>query len=301
MTSRPRKLFDFLLLYTLFVVVRPLPQSWLLALGRGLGTFTWRVVHYRRAIVLDNLRHAFGHEYDEDQLAELAHTFFKNLGMTLMEFLAFPRFRRQDFLEMVEVEGSRYLHQAVSEGRGCLFITGHFGNWELMAARVAAAGFKVTVAVKTQSNAHVDRIQNEIRQKVGIGILRTDSGVRAMLKALRQGRMLAMVADQDAGADGFFTEFLGRPASFFKGPALFAYRARVPLLTVFIYRLADGRHRVVIEPPAKLDPQWDEDTAVAHLTQHHARRLEAAIRRSPANYFWVHRRWKTKPPVTSNN
>ncbi len=301
MTSRSRKWFDFLLLYSLFILVRPLPRKLLLAVGRGLGTFAWRVIRFRRSIVLDNLEHAFGAERDESQLADLAQAFFRNLGMTLMEFLVFPRLKRNDFLELVEIEGSQHFQKVAREGRGCLFVTGHFGNWELMAARAAAAGFKVTAAVKTQSNAQVDRIQNEIRRRAGVGILRTDSGVRAMLKALRRGEMIALVADQDAGSEGYFTEFMGRQASFFKGPALFAYRARVPMLTVFIYRLPNGKHRLVIEPPAYVDPEWDESTAVAQLTRHHVRQLEAAVRKSPEQYFWVHRRWKTKAPAADDN
>jgi len=296
MTSRPRQWFDFLLLYGLFLLARPLPRRFLLAVGRGLGSLTWHVFGYRREVVLDNLRHAFGSEQDEAGLQRLALRFYRNLGMTLMEFLVFPRLRRRDFLELVEVEGARHIQAVAREGRGGLFVTGHYGNWELLAARAAAAGFKVTAAAKTQSNPMVDRIQNDIRRRAGVGILRTDSGVKAMLKAIRRGEMIALVADQDAGSEGFFVDFLGRPASFFKGPALFAYRTGVPLVTVFIQRLPDLRHRIVFEPPVRVDPSWDEETAVRELTRHHAARLEAAVRRAPEQYFWVHRRWKTQPP-----
>ncbi len=299
MTSRTRQRFDFLMLYGLFLVARPLPRRWLLALGRGLGTLTWRVIRYRRDVVLDNLRHAFGAEYNDDRLHDLAHSFYRHLGMTLMEFLVFPRLKRKDFLDLVEVQGAEHAQAMARSGRGGLFVTGHLGNWEMLAARGAAAGFKVTAAVKTQSNPQVDRIQNDIRRRAGVGILRTDSGVKSMLKALRRGEMIALVADQDAGGDGYFTEFLGRPASFFKGPALFAVRAQVPLVTVFINRLPDGRHRVVFESPTTVDPSWDEETAVAELTRHYANQLEAAVRRAPEQYFWIHRRWKTTKPKNS--
>ncbi len=297
MTSRSRQWFDFLLLYGLLLLARPLPRRFLLAVGRWLGWLTWHVFRYRRTVVLENLQHAFGNEMDARRLRKLALDFYRHLGMTLMEFLVFPRLRRRDFLELVEVEGDRHLQAVVRQGRGALFVTGHLGNWELLAARAAASGFKVTAAAKTQSNARVDRIQNDIRHRAGVGILRTDSGVRGMLKALRGGGILALVADQDAGREGCFVDFLGRPASFFKGPALLAYRTGVPLVTVFIQRLPGGRHRVVFEPPVVADPGWDEATAVRELTAHHAARLEAAVRRAPEQYFWVHRRWKTRPPA----
>ncbi|NCQ33920.1 lysophospholipid acyltransferase family protein [bacterium] len=295
MTSRPRQWFDYCLLCSLLRLARPMPRTLLLALGRGLGSSTWRVFRFRRQVVRENLGHAFA-DLDARQRDALALAFYRSLGMTLMEFLVFPRLRRRDFLDLVEMEGIRHLHAAAALGKGALIVTGHMGNWEMLGARAAASGYQVTAAAKTQSNARVDRMQNGIRRRAGVDILKTDSGVKAMLKALRQGRMVALVADQDAGSEGYFTPFLGRPASFFKGPALFAYRTGVPMLTVFIHRLDDRRHRVVIEPAVQVDPTWDEDQAVAALTTHFAARLEAAVRRNPEQYFWVHRRWKTQPP-----
>ena len=178
-----------------------------------------------------------------------------------------------------------------------MFVSGHFGNWELVGAKFSAEGFKVSAAVKTQSNSRVDRVQNEIRRGVGIGILRTDSSVKEMMQALRRGEMIALVADQDAGKEGHFADFMGREASVFKGPAYFAWRLKVPLLTVFIYRQPGGKHLVVVDPPVMPDPEWDEETAVARLTELHVQRLEKAVRRAPEQYFWVHRRWKTRPPT----
>ena len=154
-----------------------------------------------------------------------------------------------------------------------------------------------SAAVKTQSNARVDALQNSIRNSSGVSILRTDSGVKEMMKTLRGGGMVAMVVDQDAGGSGYFTDFLGQTASVFKGPAIFCRRMKAPILPVFIHRLPAGRHRIVIDPPMRADPAWDEETAVARLTERHVRRLEEVVRTSPDHYFWVHRRWKTRPPA----
>ncbi|MBU2500337.1 lysophospholipid acyltransferase family protein [bacterium] len=296
MASRPRQWLDFALLYLLFILVRPFPWTWLQAWGRGIGSLVWRVFRYRRGVVLANLEQAFP-DLDRPGRERLAEEFFRNLGMTLMEFLAFPRLKREDFVRLVDIHGLEHVDALVEAGGGALFVTGHFGNWELMAARSAAAGYRVTAAAKTQSNSRVDRIQNDIRRKAGVGVLRTDSGVRGMLRALRDGQMVALVADQDAGGDGYFTRFLNREASVFRGPAFFSWRTGVPVVTVFIFRLPDGRHRVEVEEPVYPDPAWDEATAVAKLTEHHVRRLEAAVRRAPELYFWTHRRWKTRPPA----
>jgi KDO2-lipid IV(A) lauroyltransferase len=104
------------------------------------------------------------------------------------------------------------------------------------------------------------------------------------------------VGDQDAGAEGYFTEFLGREASVFRGTAYFAWKFKIPIITGFIFRQPDGRHLVKVDPPFAPDPDWDEETAVARMTEMHVQRLEAAIRQAPDHYFWLHRRWKTRPP-----
>jgi KDO2-lipid IV(A) lauroyltransferase len=297
MTSRPRQLFDYGLLYFLFLVARPLPRGFLLATGRGLGTFVWRVVRFRRSIVLDNLRHAFGEEMNERELKTLAQSFYRNLGMTLMEFLSFPRLKKEDFLNLVEIRGMEHFTRTVTEGGGALLVSGHFGNWEMMGARVAAEGQPVSFIVKEQTNAGVDRIQNDIRHRAGIGTIRSGgTSIREMIRALRRKELIGLVGDQDAGPEGYFTEFLGRPASVFRGTAYFAWKLKVPIVTGFIFRQPDGRHVVEVDPPFAAEPDWDEETAVARLTEIHVARLEAAIRKAPDQYYWLHRRWKTRPP-----
>jgi len=297
MTSRPRQLLDYSLLYLLFLLARPLPRGFLLAAGRGLGTFVWKVVGFRRKVVLDNLRHAFGGEMDEQELRKLAHAFYRNLGMTLMEFLAFPGMKKADFIDLVEINNKEHYTRLVDEGGGALLVSGHFGNWEMMGARVAAEGQKVSFIVKEQTNSRVDRIQNDIRNRAGIGTIRAGgSSIREMIRALRRKELIGLVGDQDAGPEGYFTEFLGPQASVFRGTAYFAWKLKVPIITGFIFRQADGRHVMEVDPPFGADPDWDEETAVARLTEIHVARLEAAIRKAPEQYFWLHRRWKTRPP-----
>ena len=297
MTTRPRQLLDFSLLYLLFLLARPLPRGFLLAFGRGLGSFVWRVVRFRREVVLDNMRHAFGSEMDEEQIRDLARSFYRNLGMTLMEFLSFPRLKKADFLDLVEIEGVEYFQGIVAEGRGALLVSGHFGNWEMMGARVAAEGHKVSFIVKEQTNSRVDRIQNDIRNRAGIGTIRSGgASIKEMVRALRNKELIGLVGDQDAGPEGYFAEFLGRQASVFRGTAYFAWKLKVPIITGFIFRQPDGRHKLIVDEPFAIESEWDEETAIARLTEIHTRRLEAAIRKAPDQYFWLHRRWKTRPP-----
>lgn len=296
MTSRPRQWLDFSLLYLLFLLARPLPRPALLAIGRGLGRFVWNVTKFRREVVLDNIRQAFSQEMTEEEIQATARSFYLNLGMTLMEFLAFPRMKPGQVEDLVDIQGQDNFDKVIADSRGGLLVSGHFGNWELLGARVVAAGHKVNFIVKSQSNANVDKIQNDIRRKAGVGIIRSGGAIKEMILALRRKEFIGLLADQDAGKDGVFTSFLGRQASVFRGTAYLAWKLKCPIVTGYILRKPDGRHQAIIESPVYPDPGWDEETAVRKLTEIHVQRMEAAIRMAPDQYFWVHRRWKTRPP-----
>jgi len=287
---------EYGLFIALFNLTRLLPRTALLAFGRGLGTFVWKVVGFRRGVILDNLTHAFGAEKDTAWIHKVAHDFYRNLGMTVMEFLAAGHRSTQDLLDNVEFEGLEHFEKQVAQGKGALFMSGHFGNFELMLPRSAAQGLKACVIVKPQSNQLVDAFQNRIRAREGVQIIPTGSSFGTILDALDGGGMVGIMGDQDAGRKGQFVNFMGRPASVNRGPATLAVRAKCTVLTVFVYRRADYRHVIKVGPPIEIDPAWDNRTAIQRLTEIQTERLEAAVREAPEMYYWVHRRWKTRPP-----
>jgi len=297
--KRARWRLEYALLYGLFAVARLLPVRWRATCGRSLGLCAWRFFHIRRDVVLQNLLASFPSEMGEAGVQGLARQVFAHLGVTLMEFIAFTRIGPEQICDLVTIEGREHLEECRSKRRGAIFTSGHLGNWELAGAALAAYGYTTSFLIKNQSNPYIDRLQNEIRRRAGIGIIRQGASVRHLVYALRRGEFVGMLADQDAGNDGLFVNFLGRTASVFRGPAYLAFRTGCPILPAAILRQDDGRHRLVFTPPLEVDPSWDEETAIRELTRHHTARLEAFIRGHPEQYFWVHRRWKTQPPDRS--
>jgi len=297
MTPSLKHRMEFRAFWLVFQLTKLLPRPALLAVGRGLGIFVWRVVRFRRQVILDNLTNAFGQEKDEAWIRQTALDFYRNLGMTLMEFLASGHRSSTDLAKNVVLEGREHIDALVAAGRGAVLMSGHLGNFELLLPRAAVTGYKVSGIVKPQSNKLIDKFHNGLRAKEGVGIIPTGGSFSKALAALEQGDFVGLLGDQDAGRKGQFVEFLGRPASVNRGPATLAVRAGCPIVMAFVYRQPDYTHVLKIEPPLVADPEWDQETAVRRLTEMHTARLAAAVCKAPAMYYWVHRRWKTQPPA----
>jgi KDO2-lipid IV(A) lauroyltransferase len=268
-----------------------LPLGVARAIGSSVGWVAF-ALGIRRDVTIDNIVRALG--VSRREAVRIGRRSYQNMGRSTMEFAAFRRWSHADIRRLVRMEGVEHLQAARDAGRGVVCITGHFGSWELSGASLAAAGFPCNFVVGEQTNARVDDVMNALRQSQGNSIITRAFALKKVLTALRKNEFVALLADQDARKGGIFVDFLGRPASTVRGPALFAIRAGCPILPLSIHREGTG-HCVVFEPPLWPDPSQDEETSVRVLTQHFTDSLARQIRAHPDEYFWPHRRWKTKP------
>jgi len=276
--------------------IRAVPLRLLRPFGALLGWMAFTVFRIRRSVAVDNVRRALG--CDEGTAGSIARRAYMNLGRSMMEFAAFRKLNSRSISELVQVEGSEIFDEVLRVGRGAVLFTGHFGNWELLAARFAGKGYPFHVLVGEQSNHKVDRIINSLRRSQGVEVIYQKAGLRHVLRVLERNGFVAILADQDARRAGVFVSFLGRPASTFREPARLAIRRGCPIICGFIVRKGGGRHVAKIQRPLWPDPDLGEEAAIRDLTQRYTSVLESFVREYPDHYFWAHRRWKTKPPAT---
>jgi KDO2-lipid IV(A) lauroyltransferase len=275
-------------------IVRAVPLRLLRPFGAGLGWAAFSLFRVRRSVSIGNVRAALA--CDERIARSIAARAYMNLGRSLMEFAAFPKLTNDRIRELVSVEGDQYFEEALASGRGAVLFTGHFGNWELLAARFAGIGYPFHVLVGRQSNHKVDDVINSLRRSRHIQVIYQQAGLRHVLRVLARNEFIAILADQDARRAGIFVEFLGRPASTFREPARLAIRNGCPIICGFIVRREGGRHVAKIQPPLWPKPELDKEAALHDLTQRYTALLEAFVRKHPDHYFWAHKRWKTQPP-----
>ncbi len=276
-------------------VVRSLPLGVSLALGRFGGALTYRLSK-RRVIAHRNLRAAFGRSLEEPELRSIARRSAENLGMSIVEMLRFPETDARYVERHVEVSGEDKFRPALEAGKGIIFLTGHFGNWEMLNIAGNLKGFPIVALARPQKHPRSDEFLNRLRTSKGSQVIRKGMPIREILRALRRGRIVGIVNDQDGGRRGAFVPFFGRLSSCPTGPAAFALRTGAVIFPIFIFRKDGADHRIEVEDPLEMpDPSTDPAEAERLILGRFCRILEAKIRTSPAQWLWAHRRWKSTP------
>jgi Kdo2-lipid IVA lauroyltransferase/acyltransferase len=276
-------------------VVCALPAGAARGLGAFLGDVAFSVLRVRRAVTMRQLSRALGPAHTERELQRIAREAYRNFGRMTFEYARFPRLTKREVEATVRVTGGEHLTEALAGGKGAILVAAHFGNWEL-AATLAMKGYPVSFLVGEQHNTLVDGLMNRLRQRFGVETIPLTGSLRGVFRALRANRIVAMLSDQDAGKSGIFVDFFGMPASTPYGPARFAIATGAPLVPGVAVRHPGGHHELVIAPTiAPATPGMPPEEAARLLTQAYTSVFEDFIRRHPDHYFWMHRRWKTRP------
>lgn len=270
-----------------------------LRVATGIGAFAgwkaYRIFRIRRRVSIDNIMNSLPAVTGEREADRIACVSYMNFARSMIEFGMFHRLTPEQVRDMVTFGGLRHLDAALERGKGVVGFSGHLGNFELMGAALSAYGYPVKLLVGRQSNAMVDEQIVRLRQRHCLGVIRREEVPKAVFRALSDNVFVAMVADQDVRDSGVFVNFLGRPASTARGPAVFAIRRGAPVIAGFIRRTGNGKHHAELLPPMWPDPALEGDEAVVELVQRYTNALSDAVRRHPEEYLWAHRRWKTSP------
>lgn len=275
-----------------------LPLRPALAVGFAAGWIAHRFAFGTRRLALAHLALAFPEKTEAEREA-IAQGMFVNLGRSALEFAAVRSFDAR-LGEYVELSPPTLLNEVIARGKGMVFVTGHVGNWELLARRIARAGIPNAVIAKASSDTALNAAAERVRAEGGVTTLwreSADTG-RAIIRTFRQGKALGLLIDQDTKVQGVFVPFFGRLAFTPRAAADFAIRFGAPVVVGTIHRRGprpeDGHVLTVTEIPFASDPP-DREAEVIRLTAACSAALEAAIRRHPEEWVWMHERWKTRP------
>ncbi len=247
----------------------------------------------RRKVVDRNLELAFPEwsPQERHQLARKNYQWFVRFSLDVLEMGAWQG-RANEFVDFVNLE---VLDQALAEQRGVLMVGGHFGNWEYLCPALSERGYATTMYVGRQTNPLSDRLQNEERLRSGIQTIgKGRTATTELIEALRHNRAVGMLIDQDERSSGVFVDFFGIPASSSRGAAAFHLLQKSPVI-LFTCCYVGARIRITFER-IPFQPSGHNEQDVPDLTARIQHSLEQQIREHPEQYFWMHRRWRTRPP-----
>lgn len=285
---------EYYALRTAMFFIYLFPVSFARKIGQMFAAFAYYFIPVRKKHVIEMLSLSFP-EKSSKEIKTIAKDVYKNFTKTVVDIMFFPKISAEKMKELMDYDNEELIDKIYKNGKGAIFLSAHFGNWELTALSFSQR-YPVSVIVAKQSNPLVDKMIEDIRTNQGFKTINRDSmAYKGVLKALKRKEFVAILSDQDAGKQGIFIPFLGRLASVPKGPALFALRAKCPIITAFGVRDNNGKMTVKMQE-IPLPDTGDEEENIRIILSEYNRRLEEVIRENPEQWFWFHRKWKTRPP-----
>ncbi|MEK8089473.1 lysophospholipid acyltransferase family protein [Thermithiobacillus plumbiphilus] len=270
----------------------PLPDRLRSRLGRGLGHLVRLALPRPRRIAMRNLELCFP-ELRSDQRRALLREHFCQLGEAALELGPLWRGPRIRFEQLfAQIEGLEHVERAKAQGQGLILLSAHFGSWEAGALYMSLLT-RLTALYMPTHNPAFSTLMVAGRSRFGATMTEKKRGFRPLIAALRRGEAIGILADQNVNErEGVFAPFFGMPASTSVAVAHLAKRSGVPVIYVFAFRLPRGAgFRLVFRPLPADYPCGNDETDATTMNA----MLETAIREAPAQYWWVHRRFKTRP------
>ncbi|HEV7869278.1 MAG TPA: lipopolysaccharide heptosyltransferase II [Chthoniobacteraceae bacterium] len=272
--------------------LKALPIEWGFRLGAALGWIGYYLAGPYRRLVLRNLTIALGHEKQPAGLRQIARQHFATLGANLFSSVKLPHLSEEELLSRVTVEGLETIDAGIAAGRGFVMIASHIGSWEMF-TQLTPRVFRCPVGGVFQAlgNPHIDAAVRRDRAQLGFSLFERKEGFTKAMQFIREGGAVGVLVDQHAGDAGLWCPFFNRLASTSTLAATLALRTGAWLVPAAAYTDGIARWRCVFGPRIEADGQTAEV-----ITMRINEVLEAQIREQPADWFWVHNRWKTPKP-----
>jgi KDO2-lipid IV(A) lauroyltransferase len=277
-------------------MLRAMPLEQAVRVGAHLGRLAAELDRPNRKFAIKNLEMAFPAMASAERL-ELIRGVYRNWGRMMAEWAQMDRLDRSNIERYVTYEGKEYWDEAerMSNGRGLLVLTAHYGNWELLNVAHSIYGYRIAIVHRPLRNPLMDRAICQARVSFGNQLIARKAGALEMARMLRRNWMIAVALDLDVRG-GVFVDFFGVPAATSDGVARLAAVSGAPVVPCFMVRQENSaRHKITILPPVDIRRSGSRTDDIRENTQRFTSAIEQMIRRHPDHWNWIHRRWKTRP------
>lgn len=303
-TPLPKKLRDDLFYFLVLIFIKMLrltPRRPALMAMRVLGHLAFLLAKAPRQRAIAQLSRVYGEAMSTREIKALARSVFVHFATVAADVIRIPLMVRSGINKLVSTQGTEHLDRAFAAGKGVLLTTCHFGNFELLGAWMAQNGYPMKVIGTALFDPRLDQILIEIRKSSGNTAITRGENTREIIRTLKKGEAVGILIDQDTKSQGVFVNFFGEPAHTPSGLAVLARRLDVPVVPAFMYLKDDFNYHLECLPPLALVKTGDAENDIVINTQKISDVYEAMIRRYPAQWVWMHKRWKTRPVAATDN
>jgi KDO2-lipid IV(A) lauroyltransferase len=294
-----KRVRDFLFYLLVLILIRffnLLPRITAIRLGGRLGSLGYFLFPSDRKTSIENLKLAFGSEFESAKLLRISKGSFRNVGECAVDVFRHRKLGGEGVRKLVTIEGWGYFDHAYRQGRGVLAVTGHVSNFELIAAFFCALGYKVSVIGRKIYYQPLNRLLIESRQVMGMKNIDSEASPREFIRHLREGRGIGVLIDQDSRRyRGVFVDFFGKAAYTPVGPFVVARKTDTPVVPMAIFRNPDYTYTLKVGPAITLPDTGDGERDTMLVVQSCTHFLEKTIRAHPEQWVWMHKRWRTQP------
>lgn len=272
-----------------------LPRSVAIYIGSWLALGAWMVLARERHKSRRHLNLVYRDSLSERDKEIICRDFFVNSGRNGVDAIRLRRHFTTQLRPIIEAEGMEYLRAAYRQGKGLIAITGHIGNFELLAAYIQSEGYSLAVIGRELYHGGLDRLLVSNREAVGVTNIYTTDSPRRAVSWLRQGKVLGVLIDTDSSrVRGMFIPAFGRWSNTPVGQSVLGLKTGAAFVPLACLRTGHNRYKVIIKPEVEIVPSGDFDTDVYNITLKCTRVLEEIIRQYPDQYIWNHNRWRTR-------
>lgn len=283
---------EYILFISLSLFLRIIGLKYSRKFAYILALLFYYIIPIRKKTVLENLNIAFP-EKPHQEKKDISFKTYLSFCITMIEILLLPYLSKEKIISLVKLKNEQIVLDRFKEGKGVILLSAHFGNWELSAISGALnINIPFNVIVKQLRNKYVNDWMNSVRTKWSSKIIPLGVSIRTTYSVLKEGKILAMIADQRGPEDGLKLNFFGKKTSVFTGPAVLSLKTGAPLIYGIGIRQSDFSYLIELKEIDKSNLPADFDDQVKVLTERMIQYLEEIISKYPEQWLWMHRRWK---------
>ena len=278
--------------------------KWILSIQRdtaitflkNLSLLGFYLVRSERKKTIKHLTQVYQNSKTPKKINRMGKEVFLNLGRNMADAFGLARLNNKNIDRYIEIQGCEILDAALKKGKGVIVLTGHIGNWELLASYFAMKGYPVNVVGAPIYDPRLDELVVKNRVGGGLKYMERGSATREILKALSRNEIVGLLIDQDTKhVDGVFVDFLGAKAYTPVGPVLLAIKTGAAIVPMAIHIRTNDNHVIEVENELVLESFEDQEQNRIYNTQLCSNAVEKFIRKYPTQWVWMHERWKTRP------